>query len=73
MTKSKIKDALKAEITFFDKAYFNDRTNKEARISFYYTGHGEIGSIKFLDFDVKYRVLIEHIFVELNKHINNIK
>ena len=73
MTRKQLKDNLIREFTFFELAYFDDRTNKLARISFYYTGHGEIGFIKLIDFNLQYIELFEHIFVELNKHNSTIK
>ena len=73
MNRKQLKDSLIREFTFFELAYFDARTNKEARISFYYTGHGEIGLIKLIDFNLTYKELIEHLFVELNKHNNKIK
>ena len=67
ISRKNLKDALANEFKFFEKVYFLSRTRKVAKINFYYTGHGEIGFIKLIDFNTNYSELIEHIFQSANK------
>ena len=43
---------MKKEFDFFDELYFE--SHNEARINFYYSGHGKEGGIQLSDFVIKY-------------------
>ena len=56
---------MRKEFEFFDNVYF--RTHNEAKINYYYSGHGKKGGIQTADFLYKYYEIIENIIVSANK------
>ena len=44
------------EFNFFDLKYFE--TYSIAMINLYYSGHGEVGHIKLLDFNMDYKEVV---------------
>ena len=58
------KQDMEAEFKFFDKKYFENHS--EARINFYYSGHGLIDKIHLADFELNYDEAVKNIIDSAN-------
>ena len=56
---------MRKEFEFYDEEYF--KFHGEARINFYYSGHGKEGGIQVSDFVFKYDEAIVHIIESANQ------
>ena len=61
---------MKKEFQFFDTEYF--KNHNEAQINFYYSGHGNDGTIQLSDFQIKYIDAVQNIIDSADNQTNKI-
>lgn len=68
ITSTQFKENIKKEYEFFDENYFAEKTS--GMLNLYYSGVGKKGEMQFLDENLKYEDVVEHILICTNNFIN---